>query len=185
MIQYFRNCLKQTEQFLPFTVSSSTAKRLILYRFDRQPLEALAHADSYLSDVGVEVMTRDGNLQVIGYKDVKALCFGAQGAPADLFTSPAVFERRPKTAGLWTSFVLRDGDILEGVLPHNLLEWPKQGYLLTPPRAGAYRQRVFIPRLAVRETVLRGMVGKPLQAFAKKSAQPGAVDADRQLSMFD
>ena len=166
-------------------MSSSTTKRAILYRFDRQPSESLVHAETYLSEVGVEIMTRDGNLQSVDYTEVKALCFGAEGAPADLFTSPAVFERRPKTAGLWTSFVLRDGDVLEGVLPHNLLEWPKQGYLLTPPRSGTYRQRVFIPRLAVRETVLRGMVGKPLQAVAKKSVQRGAPDTDRQLSMFD
>ena len=166
-------------------MSSSTTKRAILYRFDRQPSESLVHAETYLSEVGVEIMTRDGNLQSVDYTEVKALCFGAEGAPADLFTSPAVFERRPKTAGLWTSFVLRDGDVLEGVLPHNLLEWPKQGYLLTPPRSGTYRQRVFIPRLAVRETVLRGMVGKPRQAFAKKNVQPGAADAARQLSMFD
>ena len=166
-------------------MSSSTTKRAILYRFDRQPSESLVHAETYLSEVGVEIMTRDGNLQSVDYTEVKALCFGAEGAPADLFTSPAVFERRPKTAGLWTSFVLRDGDVLEGVLPHNLLEWPKQGYLLTPPRSGTYRQRVFIPRLAVRETVLRGMVGKPLQTVAKKSVQRGAPDTDRQLSMFD
>jgi hypothetical protein len=166
-------------------VSSSTAKRLILYRFDRQPVEALAHTDSYLGETGVEVMTCDGNLQAIEYAEVKALCFGTEGAPADLFSTSAVFERRPKTAGLWASFVLRDGDVLEGVLPHNLLEWPKQGYLLTPPRSGTYRQRVFLPRQAVRETALRGMVGKPLQAVAKKSVQPGAPDADRQLSMFD
>ena len=164
-------------------MSSSTAKRLILYRFDRQPSEALVHADAYLMAAGVELLSSDGNLQLIDYNDVKALCFGAEGAPADLFQPPATFDRRPKTPGLWTSFRLRDGDILEGVLPHNLLEWPSQGYLIIPPRSNAYRQRVFLPRQAVVETVLRGTIGNktpPASKISKKSDSPG-----EQLSMFE
>ena len=165
-------------------MSSSTAKRLILYRFDRQPVEALVHADSYLQPAGIELMLRDGILQVVDYNDVKALCFGAEGAPPDLFTAQISFERRPKTPGLWTSFRLRDDDVLEGVLPHNILEWPAQGYFLTPPKANAYRQRVFLPRHAVRETALLGLVGKahPIESKSAKKPQP---DAARQLNMFD
>lgn len=166
-------------------MSSSTAKRLILYRFDRQPVEALVHADAYLSAGGIEVMLLDGSVQVIEYNSVKALCFAADGAPADLFSAQSSFERRPKTPGLWTSFRLRDGDVLEGVLPHNILEWPEQGYFLTPPRANTYRQRVFLPRQAIRETALLGLVGKG-SAFEGKTAlkKPG-LDTAQQLRMFD
>ena len=163
-------------------MSSSTAKRLILYRFDRQPSEALVHAGAYLLAAGVELMTPDGTVQLIDYNDIKALCFAAEGAPADLFLSPATFERRPKTPGLWTSFRLRDGDVLEGILPHNLLEWPTQGFLLTPPRSGAYRQRVFLPRQAVSETFLRGTVGSAAAPPARISKK---TEPTRQLSMFD
>jgi hypothetical protein len=166
-------------------VSASTAKRLILYRFDRQPSDALVHADAYLSANGVELLSRDGNLQVIDYEQVKALCFGAEGAPADLFSTPTGFERRPKIPGLWASFRLRDGDVLEGVLPHNVLEWPAQGYLLTPPRSGAYRQRVFLPRLAVREAILLGLIGKAASLTGKTGKKAEGRDSGRQLSMFD
>jgi hypothetical protein len=166
-------------------VSSSTAKRLIVYRFDRQPSEALVHADAYLLPGGVELMTSDGNLQLIDYKAVKALCFAAEGAPADLFSAQTTFDRRPKTPGLWASFRLRDGDVLEGVLPHNLLEWPVQGFLLTPPRSGTYRQRVFLPREAVSQTLLRGTMGgaAPFNAKGAKKGERG--DEPRQLSIFD
>jgi len=166
-------------------VSSSTAKRLILYRFDRQPIEALVHADAYLLAGGVELMTLDGNIQIIDYEQVKAICFGAEGASADLFTAQSGFERRPKIPGLWASFRLRDGDILEGVLPHNMMEWPAQGYLLTPPRSSAYRQRVFLPRQAISEAVLLGLVGKATPSTVKGAKKPGAPDAGQQLSMFD
>ncbi len=166
-------------------MSTSTAKRLILYRFDRQPSEALVHAGAYLLATGVELMTSEGNLQLIDYKDVKALCFAAEGAPADLFTTQTTFERRPKTPGLWASFRLRDGDVLEGILPHNLLEWPTQGFLLTPPRTGAYRQRVFLPRLAVSETTLRGTVGSAARPAGKAAKKGETGEAARQLSIFD
>jgi hypothetical protein len=166
-------------------VSSSTAKHLILYRFDRPPVEALVHADAYLLAVGVEVMLRDGNLQIIDYNSVKALCFAADGAPADLFTAQNAFERRPKTPGLWASFRLRDDDLLEGVLPHNILEWPNQGYFLTPPRANTHRQRVFLPRQAVRETALLGLVGKANPLESKTGKKTDIAAGARQLSMFD
>ena len=165
-------------------MSSSTAKRLILYRFDRPPVEATVHADAYLLAAGIELMLLGGNLQIIDYNSVKALCFAAEGAPADLFTAQISFERRPKTAGLWTSFRFRDDDVLEGILPHNLLDWPTQGYFLSPPRSNAFRQRVFLPRQAIRETALLGLVGKatPLESKIGKKVE---VDRARQLSMFD
>ena len=165
-------------------MSSSTAKRLILYRFDRPPVEATVHADAYLLATGIELMLLGGNLQIIDYNSVKALCFAVEGAPADLFTSQISFERRPKTPGLWASFRFRDDDLLEGVLPHNLLEWPAQGYFLTPPRSNAFRQRVFLPRQAIRESAFLGLVGKatPLETKIGKKVE---VSGARQLSMFD
>jgi hypothetical protein len=167
-------------------VSSSTAKRLILYRFDRPPVEALVHADSYLQSAGLELMLLDGSVQMIDYAGVKALCFAADGAPADLFKGQSSFERRPKTPGIWASFRLRDDDVLEGVLARNILEWPSQGYFLTPPRANAYRQRVFLPRQAIRETALLGLIGKG-SAFEPKNAARKKADLDlsRQMTIFD
>ncbi len=129
-------------------------------------------------------MLRDGTVQLIDYNNVKALCFAVEGAPADLFTPPTSFERRPKTPGLWASFRLRDDDVLEGVLPHNLLEWPAQGYFVTPPRANSYRQRVFLPRQSIRHTALLGLVGKAA-SLERKTAKKVDLDTARQLSMFD
>ena len=132
-------------------MASSTAKRLILYRFDRPPVEAFVHADAYLQEAGVEVMLLDGSLQVVDYQNLKALCFAAEGAPADLFLAHYAFDEGLKMNGLWVSFRLRDDDVLEGILPHNLAEWPVEGFYLSPPKPGAHRQRVFLPRQAIRE----------------------------------
>ena len=139
---------------------------------------------AYLLADHMEMITRDGNLQSVGYKEFKALCFASEGVQADLFNRDNLFERRPKTAGLWTRFTFTDGDILDGILPHNLLEWPAVGYLISPPKAGVGRQRVFIPRAAVSSTEMKGVIGG-LPAAAKRKLATTADEAAGQLTMFD
>jgi hypothetical protein len=132
----------------------------------------------------VEVITLDGNLQTPAYGEIKAICFVSDAGRTDLFDDHRLFERRPKVAGLWTRFTFRDGDQLDGVLPQNLLEWPNAGYLLTPPHSGASRQRVFVPRAALSQTELRGVVGKPTGAPSPGSKPTVARDSG-QLTMFE
>ena len=163
---------------------SSTAKRVVLYRFDRQPLEGIVTPGAYLLEDHVELITLGGTLQSARYAEFKALCFVSEAGRPDLFTDHSLFERRPKVPGLWTRFSFRDGDKLDGILSHNLLEWPPMGYLVTPPRSGASRQRVFIPRAALVGTELRGVVGTSLAAAALRRRAGPVRDAD-QLTMFD
>lgn len=162
---------------------ASTAKRVVLYRFDRLPQEGIVNPAAYLLDEGVEMITTTGVLQIIRYPEVKALRFASEDALDDLFSDHNLFERRPKVAGLWTRFRLRDGDRLDGILPHNLLEWPEHGYLIVPPRAGATRQKVFLARAAVTATELRGVVG--VSAAAVPSGRAERAGPERQIKMFD
>lgn len=121
---------------------------------------------------------------MVAFAEVKALCFVSEGGQADLFTEHTLFARRPKQPGLWTRFTFRDGDQLDGLLSSNLLEWPEWGYSAVPPRAGATRQWVFIPRLAVTGVELRGVVSRP--AAPKRPGSHKAVEAEEtQLTMFE
>jgi hypothetical protein len=153
----------------------------LLYRFDRQPMEAIVNPTAYLLDKQIELITVGGSLQRTPYTEVKALCFASEAGREDLFTDHSLFERRPKAPGLWTRFAFRDGDRLDGILSHNLLDWPEAGYLITPPRSGASRQRVFIPRAALSGTELRGVVGVSMLAGRKKEVE----EDGSQLTMFD
>jgi hypothetical protein len=162
----------------------STAKRVVLYRFDRHPLEGIVNPAAFLLKGGVEFITLDGTLQNVAYNDFKALCFVSETLRADLFSDHNLFERRPKVPGLWTRFVFRDGDCLDGILPHNLLDWPEAGFFITPPRAGANRQKVFIPRAALSRTELRGVVGTSVAPLAARRKARTTPEGD-QLSMFE
>jgi hypothetical protein len=163
-------------------LAASTAKRVFIYRFDRQPLEGIVNPGTCFQEKHVEVISPNGNLIGVTYGELKALCYVSDNAEADLFDVHAFFDRRPKAPGLWTRFTFRDGARLDGVLSHNLLEWPEQGYFVTPPHAGTQRQRVFIPRLALTNTELRGVVGT---SAAKVGGRRQAEPVDRQLPMFE
>jgi hypothetical protein len=162
---------------------SSTAKRVVLYRFDRQPLEGFVNPSTYLLENRIELITLDGNLQSLAYTEMKALCFVSEAGTADLFTEHSLFERRPKVPGLWTRFLFRDGDRLDGILSHNLLDWPERGYFITPPRAGTTRQRVFLPRAALVGTELRGVVGTSLVGSGRRGKK--SAIGRGQLTMFE
>lgn len=134
-----------------------------------------------LMEKHVEMITTGGLLQQVLYEDLKAICISAAGTKANLFVEANAFERRPKLAGLWVRFLLRDGDRLEGVLPPDLLEWPARGFWITPPHAGPSRQRVFLARQALRHTEVLGVIGAK-RWLGTKEQRP--TSKDQQLPMF-
>jgi len=156
---------------------------VILYRWERQPGEGLVNPASFIQEQSLEWMSPQGRVEVCPLASCKAICFVSEGAKPDLFTEHNTFERRPRVPGLWTRFRFRDGSVLDGILSHNLLEWPPTGYFIVPPAARANRQRVFIPRSALVATELRGVVGGTGRA-ALKSPEISRPE-ERQLTIFD
>ena len=146
-------------------------------------MEAIINPAAYLTDDRVEWITTDGKVQSCLLAECKVLCFVSETGKADLFTVHNLFERRPRVPGLWTRFTFRDGHVLDGILSPNLLEWPLPGYLITPPQARASRYKVFIPRLALTRTELRGVVGGSGRPSAGAFQEP-AYDG-RQIQMFE
>jgi len=157
---------------------------VILYRFNSQPIEGIINPLDGLQDERLEMITTEGMLQKAPYTEVKALCVAVAGTKPTLFTENSFFERRPKLAGLWIRFFLRDGDMLEGLLSHNLLDWPDHGYWITPPRAGPGRQRVFLPRSSLSGTEMLGVIGTH-RTMKARLRQESAKSHGQQLPMFD
>jgi hypothetical protein len=144
-------------------------------------MEGIVNPATCLLDAHVEVLTTNGNLIGVSYGELKAFCYISENAEPHLFDEYTSFERRPKSPGLWARFVFRDSSKLEGLLSRNLVDWPQHGYFVTPPHAGTNRQRVFIPRLALSETEMLGVVGKPSATGRRKAA----VVLEQQLPMFE
>jgi hypothetical protein len=156
---------------------------VVAYRFERQALEGFVNPATFLLPGGIELLTRSGAVHTIPYSELKAVCFVGEPSRFDLFETPALFERRPRIPGLWTRFTLRDGDQIDGILPHNLAEWPSAGFMFTPPRASSLGQRIFVPREALSHTEFQGVIG--IGSGVQEKPPKKSPVTEGQLEMFD
>ena len=69
-----------------------------------------------------------------------------------------IFRSRPRLAGLWVRMTFKDTEVLEAILPNNLLEIDPLGYLVTPPDVYSNNLRIFIPRTALTEMEVLGVI---------------------------
>ena len=80
------------------------------------------------------------------------------------------FLSRPKLDGLWVRLRFTDGDTIEGVVPNDLLSLLDNGIQITPPDLSSTTDRIFIPRSALTDVTVLGVVGiarrKPAAAAA-------------------
>jgi len=157
-------------------VASSTAKKVIVRRFERDRVTGYVNPFSYLQQETVEVLKTDGTLALIPYREVKSVAFVKD---FDGETEAGrIFLNRPKLEGLWVRMLFTDGEVTDGILPNNLLSWDTVGYTVTPPEPDGNCQKVFVPRIALRSMQILGVVGSPLRS--KKTRPP----ADVQPSLF-
>src|SRR5437016_14657927 len=83
------------------------------------------------------------------------------------------FLSRPKLDGLWVKLRYSDGETLEGVVPNDLLALLDNGLQITSPDLNSSTARIFVPRAALTEVNVLGVVGvarrKPAAAAATAS----------------
>lgn len=150
-------------------MASSTAKKVVVRRFERESIAGFVNPFSYLQAQSIELLKQDGALAVLPYDEVKSVNF-VKDFEAD--AEPArIFMTRPKLEGLWVRMMFRDGELLDGILPNNLLSWDTTGFTVTPPEPDSNNQKVFVPRSALRNIQVLGVVGSPLRPKKKKAGQ--------------
>ena len=157
----------------------STSKKVVVERFDREPLKGFVNPQTYLRADGLELISTNGVLLEIPFEDVKAVCF-VRDFNADEPPEKRTFLSRPKTDGLWVRLRFRDGEVIDGLMPNNLLRWEPQGYTFVPPNPSSNNQKVFVPRTAVTEVQVLGVVGSPLKTRRAKG-RPRA----EQMGLFE
>lgn len=162
-------------------MASSTSKRVLVVRFDRESVPGFIDHANFLRPSGIELLTPAGSVSVLPYADVKAICFVKDLGDPPSWKENRLFVARPKTEGLWVRFHFKDGDLMDGLLPHNLLSWEVEGFTVAPADPTFQNQRVFLPKTALTETKLMGVVGAQTRQFRRpKSGLP-----ENQLEMFE
>jgi len=128
-------------------------------RFEREPVQGFASPQHYLQPNGIEVLKTDGSILLLAYREVKCVSFVRDFPNAASPEDRKVFHTRPKMEGLWVRMLFKDGDLMEGILPNNLLQIDPYGYAFVPPDPFSNNQRIFVPREALRDIHVLGVVG--------------------------
>jgi hypothetical protein len=163
----------------PGAVAASTSKKIVAIRFDREPVAGFVNPHTYLQPSGIEVLTPAGSLAILPYDEVKAICFVRDSGSSATWRPNVAFTARPKKEGLWVRFHFKDGDTIEGLLPGNLVALDPAGFTIAPPDTGGASARIFLPRSAVTETQILGVIGVAARRVRKPKTREG------QLEMFE
>ena len=149
---------------------------MLAVRFDREGVLGFIDSHSYLQSNGIEILTPAGTVSVLPYTDVKAICFLRDLEPGMEWRRNRIFAVRPKTEGLWVRFRFRDGDQMDGVVPNNLLSMETAGYTVAPPDPSFQNQRIFMPRMAVEEARVLGVIGTPIRHGKRGKPDRGQIE---------
>jgi len=149
-------------------LAGSTTKKVLIRRFDREPLTGFVNPQGYLQPAGVELMKPDGTLAMVPYQEIKTVSFVRDFDATEAPPERLVFHSRPKMDGLWVRMRFRDGEIMDGILSNNLLQLEPYGFTFIPPEPYSNNQRIFSPRVALSEFHVLGVVGSPLSRRRRK-----------------
>lgn len=124
-----------------------------------------------------DLLTQGGEHREMSLEDVRCVYFVREFTP-NYAPERKAFLSRPKLDGLWVRLKFRDSETLEGVVPNDLLALLDSGVHITPPDMQGDTQRMFIPRAAITEMKVLGVVGvarrpRVAAAAAAVSSQPG------------
>ena len=156
-------------------MAGSTNKKVLIERFERGSVAGYVNPQTYLQPGGVELMSPSGTLQVLPYEDVKAVCFVRDFDDSDPRDQKTFFTR-PKTDGLWVRLRFRDGDVREGLMANSLLQLDPLGFSYVPPNPSSNNQRVFVPKAALADLQILGVVGSPLRRRKEKKPPKGQIE---------
>jgi len=151
--------------------SSSTHKKVIVVCLDRTKTRGYLSPSDLGAAETLVLLTPEGERRNIALASVRSVYFVREFTD-DFEPERKVFLSRPKLEGLWVRLQFRDNDTIEGVVPNDLLSLLDRGVQITPPDLHGVTLKIFIPRSALVELKVLGVVGiarrKP-----KAPAQPG------------
>jgi len=155
----------------------STHKKVIVRKMDRDSVSGYVSPTQFVNEGKVEVLNTAGTVIAVDLREIKGVYFVRDFAEAESL-SRKTFTTRPRTEGLWVRLRFKDSEVLEGLMPADLLQTMPEGYLVNPPDQRSNTQRIFVPRTALESLTVLAVIG------AARRQRRGAQD-QRQVPMFE
>jgi hypothetical protein len=155
---------------------ATTHKKVIVRKMDRDTVNGYV-SNAFVTEGKLELMNTAGNVVTMDLRDIKGVYFVREFGDTETLTRKT-FTSRPRVEGLWVRLRFRDNEVIEGMMPNDLLHEGGEGFSVIPPDAQSNTQRIFVPRSALAEMTVIGVIGE-------KSGRRGRRPEDtRQVPMF-
>jgi len=155
---------------------ATTHKKVVVRKMDRDSVNGFVNA-TFIAEGKVEVMNTAGKVVAIEMREIKGVYFVREFGDSESLVRKT-FTSRPRVEGLWVRLRFRDNEIIEGVMPNDLLQDGADGFSIIPPDPNSNTQRIFVPRSALMEMTVLGVIGE-------KAGRRGRRPEDtRQVPMF-
>lgn len=138
--------------------AASTLKKIVLEPFDQALLPGYLNPALLGRSDEVDVLTLQGKHMSFIISDIKAVYF-VRDLTATFSLAQKVFRSRPKINGLWVRLLFRDQDVVEGVIPNNLLDLIDSAIRLNPPDLRGNTLSMFVPRSSLLEMSVVAVIG--------------------------
>lgn len=152
---------------------ASTHKKVVIELLEKKLLRGYLNPTRLPQADSIDVLTPSGEHEEVPLGKVRAIYF-VRDLGEDIEMERKSFLSRPKLDGLWVRLRFRDGESLEGVIPNDLLGLQDNGLQMTPPDFNSNTDRVFVPRTALTEVTVLGVVG-----IARRNPAPAAAGQPR------
>ncbi|MBZ5683888.1 MAG: hypothetical protein LAP86_02530 [Acidobacteriia bacterium] len=155
----------------------STHKKVIVRKMDRDSVSGYVSPAQIVSEGKVEVLNTSGTVISVDLREIKGVYFVREFGEAESLTRKT-FTSRPRAEGLWVRLRFKDSEVLEGLMPADLLQSTPEGYLVNPPDQRSNTQRIFVPRTALESLTVLAVIGTTRR-------QRRAAEDQRQVPMFE
>ena len=158
---------------LKLRAPASTHKKVIVALHDRKFMRGYLNPSRLGQADPLDLLTPDGQHHELPLAKIRSIYF-VRDFDHEFEPERKAFLSRPKLDGLWLRLRFLDGDSLEGVIPNDLLSMLDNGIQITPPDLSSNTDRIFIPRAALSEVTVLGVVG-----IARRKPAPAAATQQR------
>jgi hypothetical protein len=158
---------------------TSTRKKVVVLLLDHGHLKGYLNPAALARVEAFDLLTPDGEHASIAMASVKSVYF-VREFPDTFQPERKVFLSRPKLDGLWVRLRFRDEDVMEGIVANDLLDLLDNAVQLTPPDLHGNTLRAFIPRTALAEMKVLGVVGA-----ARRTPRAAGDVAASQSKLFN
>jgi hypothetical protein len=154
---------------------ASTHKKVIVVLADKRTVRGYLNPSRLGQSDPIDLLTPDGEHQAVPLERIRSVFFVREFSD-DFEPERKAFLSRPKLDGLWVRLRFKDAETLEGVIPNDLLSLLDNGLQITPPDLNSGSDRIFVPRAALAEVTVLGVVG-----IARRKPPSAAVAAQPRL----